>query len=479
MKNLKHYMLGALTMSAALAFTACSSENGEIKPQDDVKGFYLRLSLVGEQTRTEVENPTEAATTEESAVTGGTIYLYDKDGALAFQKRLTADDWAGTKPGQGATGTTNAIAVSVNNVKAGEEYSVYFLANDAEAGLDVEGKPLTYVFTSNAAFAGKLAQDGRFVMINQNDPSCKADQYKVTFKEENKNQATPATIVDNKSIKIERVVARIDAPKVEATTIAAPAEGSATTSQADAKTKVETLELLGYAISNLPHETNILQKWDFANSTLSMPNVSAYYNPYSSFGDATETGSVEFGNATKNYVLENKALSNGNNYTAMYMKFKVTLNSEAGVEKDFTDGTFYRYDNKIYTSLDAIKNSIGGTDPFGKTTAALLAILGRNEAGECTADEGAISGFRKDYHIEVFVKGACYYRTPVEATSPRFDTYYTVMRNTIYKINVKNIYNVGTDVPNGDPDDKKPNYYMQVTVSVNPWVLKTYNVDLQ
>lgn len=479
MKNLKHYMLGALTMSAALAFTACSSENENIKPADEVKGFYLRLSLVGEQTRTEVENPTEDATTEESAVTGGTIYLYDKNGALAFQKKLTADDWNGTKPGQGATGTTNAIAVSVNNVKANEEYSVYFLANDAEAGLNVEGKPLEYVFTSNAAFAGKLALDGKFVMINQNDPSCKADQYKVTFKEENKNQATPATIAENKPIKIERVVARIDAPKVTATTIAAPTEGTATTSQADAKTKVEKLELLGYAISNLPHETNILQKWNFASSTLEMPEVTGYYNSYAEFGNATSTGNVEFGNAPKNYVLENKAESAGNNYTAMYMKFKVTLNSEAGVEKDFTDGTFYRYDNKIYTSLNAIKNSIGGTDPFGKTTEALLGLLGKNEAGECTASESNLSVFRKDYHIEVFVKGSCYYRTPVEASTPRFATYYTVMRNTIYKINVKNIFNVGTDVPNGDPDDKKPNYYMQVSVSVNPWVLKTYDVDLQ
>ena len=46
----------------------------------------------------------------------------------------------------------------------------------------------------------------------------------------------------------------------------------------------------------------------------------------------------------------------------MYMKYKVVLKSDADAAVDFTDGAFYRYDHKIYTSLQSIINS---TNPFG------------------------------------------------------------------------------------------------------------------
>ncbi len=165
----------------------------------------------------------------------------------------------------------------------------------------------------------------------------------------------------------------------------------------------------------------------------------------------------------------------------MYMKYKVTLESNVdGGNADFNDGTFYRYDHKIYTSLQSIINSIDGTNPFGDVTAEwmLQEKLKKNENGGCDATEAQLSDFRKDYQIEVFHKGFCYYNVPVEAQNQKFPGYYTTLRNTIYKITVKNIFNVGVDVPNGNPDDKKPNYYMQVSVDVNPWVLKSYEINL-
>ena len=483
MKNFKHYMLGALTMSAALAFTACSSDNEGIKPADEVGGFYLRLSLVGEQTRTELETPQEDASVEESKVTTGTLYLYEGSN-LRFQKKITESDWETATPGQGNTGTTNAIAVSVNNVKENTEYSVYFLANDTH------DSPLGGTFVANAAFAGKYAEDNAFVMFNQNDPKHEASQYKVEFTAENKSANNPAKIKNGQAIQIERVVARIDAPEVgEVKTIATPSEGTPSESQKDAQTKVEKLELVKYAISNLPKKTNIMQQWN--SGAFVMPNLAStdYFNAYDEFGDNLENKGndlfVTTTDAPKNYVFENKALANGNEYTAMYMQFKVTLKTDADTEKDFEDGTFYRYDNKIYTSLESIKKSIGGTNPFGDgvTVETLLGNgegkLNRNEAKECAASEADLAKFRKDYHIEVFHKGLCYYNVPVENQNQKFTDNYTTLRNTIYRIKVNSIYNIGTDVPNGKPDDVKPNYYIQVSVSVNPWVLKAYNVDLK
>lgn len=479
MKNLKHYVLGALTMSAALAFTACTSENELAKPSEDVKGFYLRLSLEGEQqTRTVLENePQLDATVAESKVTTGTLFLFQGN-AMKFQKRITAADW-NTNPSQGTQGSTNVIAVSVSNVDPNVEYSVYFLANDDQAGLDVVGNPLNFVYNAETPFAGKLADANAFVMFNQNDPTCKADQYKVEFTDANKSVDNPAKIKENKAIKVERLVARVDKPEVTTRTITAP-EGDVTPDQQDAQTKVQTINPEGYALSNLPVKTNVMQKWG-DNGEFLMPTPTDYFNAYDDFGTATMLGDVQFANANVNYVFENRGVENGHEYTAMYMKYKVVLNPDADATVDFNDGTFYRYDHKIYTSLQSIMNSIGGTNPFGegKTVEVLLGELKKNENGGCDATELELSEFRTKYQIEVFHKGFCYYNVPVEAQNQKFSGYYTTLRNTIYKITVKNIFNVGADVPNGNPDGKQPNYYMQVRVDVNPWVLKAYEINLK
>ena len=59
---------------------------------------------------------------------------------------------------------------------------------------------------------------------------------------------------------------------------------------------------------------------------------------------------------------------------------------------------------------------------------------------------------------------------------------YSVLRNSIYRLNVTKVNEIGKDVPNGpDPDDpnKNPNYYMDVTVKINPWVLNTKDIELK
>ena len=97
--------------------------------------------------------------------------------------------------------------------------------------------------------------------------------------------------------------------------------------------------------------------------------------------------------------------------------------------------------------------------------------------GKITASADERASFRQRYNIEVFVGGICYYNTPIndEYTPTGF---YSVLRNTIYQLTVKNIFNVGADVPNGKPEDLKPNYYIKVSVEVNPWILRTYDVNL-
>lgn len=473
MRNYKHYVLGALTVAASLGFAACSSDNDVIKPGADVNNVYMQLSLEG--TTTTRSDQTGATTDNgydfESTVKTGTLFLYNADGSVAFRKQITESDWI---QNNGAI-TSNPIPVSVNNVKENTPYTVYFLANSYGFS-----NPVSDTHSASSLYVGPFANKNAFVMFNQNDKSHDGAQYKVTFTAANKDKSTPAKVVNGKgvvddAIKIERVVSRIDAPKATVTAISEASNISE--SQKDALEKVESLEYLGYAISNIAQKTNVMQHWN--NKLLETPELTEaqYYNNYSDFGTTIKRGGVDFNTTPDStYVFENITANTSNLYTRMYFKFKVNLKNDGSA--DCTDGTFYRYDHKIYTSLEAIEKSIGGTNPFGETVDNLKNNTLRIVDGKITAGEEEIASFRQTYNIEVFEGGVCYYNTPIndEKTEPG---YYSILRNTIYKLNVKNIYNVGSDVPNGKPEDLKPNYYIQVAVTVTPWILRTYDVELQ
>ena len=95
--------------------------------------------------------------------------------------------------------------------------------------------------------------------------------------------------------------------------------------------------------------------------------------------------------------------------------------------------------------------------------------------GEIGAIEEELAKFREVNVIEVFRAGKTYYSQVI--TDNWLGTN-TIQRNTVYRLNVKKIFNVGADVPNGEPDENKPMYYLDVEVSVNPWVLSTQDVEL-
>ena len=75
-----------------------------------------------------------------------------------------------------------------------------------------------------------------------------------------------------------------------------------------------------------------------------------------------------------------------------------------------------------------------------------------------------------------------FYRVPLKdevyqpTTAP-----YSILRNSIYKLTVSGIYDLGKDVPNGPdgPDDKNKNYVMDCTVTVNNWVVSNQSIDLK
>lgn len=501
----------SLVSAAALSFSSCSSNDdlgGGAGTQSQVKGFYMTLAVqtpTSNETRTSIENPipTEDATAEEAAVKNGTFYLVDANGSVVFSKTLTKEDWAGASgaiknPATAAKEGKTTLKIEVENVAAGATYKVYFKAGSTKMDnvepLNIKtGTSLPGIFTTDGITqtfsANTCAVDNDFSMFNQNDATRDGNGYTVTFTNANKEGAdnfVPAEVkYDGKTapIKIERVTARVDVPTSASTLTdeALPADASAALKKAveDAKKKVSKIELVRYALSNVTNKTYVMQNWDVANDvwSLEIPTDAKLSQIKDDFGDKylLKDGCFKaLTGATNDYIFEN----NKSDATAMYFEYKVTLKDMTNA--DFPDGTFYRYNNVIYTSFDQIMKAYAEVAGLfdGKSATDLQRELAEAKT-EPTAEteksvETKLSEFRAQYGIEVFNKGLTYYKQVITDKQLGKDV---IQRNTIYRLNVNKIFNVGAQVPNGEID-KNGLFYLDVTVTVNPWVLNTQDVTL-
>ena len=489
----------SLVSAAALSFSSCSSNDdlgGGAGTQSQVKGFYMTLAVqtpTSNGTRTSIENPipTEDATAVEAAVKTGTFYLVDSKGTVVFSKTLTAQDWSGAVKDQADSkkdGRTT-LQIQVENVAAGATYKVYFKAGST--AMDGVSEPVAAgttgiftatgiekTFTAAAAFDKTCAGDNNFSMFNQNDETTKGNAYTVQFTDENKVAATPAKVKYNNvesAIKIERVTARVDVP-TSATTLTTE-ELPSTASQAlknavaDAKKKVDNIQLVSYALSNVTNKTYVMQTW--IDKNLTIPEGVTLSQPKTAFGTKYLLDATCFkplATATNDYIFENNKA--GEEATAMYFQYKVTLKtSEFEGKADFEDGTFYRYNNVIYTSFAQIYKAYADVAGLfeGKTAEEM-----KTAAKTASATEADLAAFREKYQIEVFKGGMTYYKQVITDKQLGKDV---IQRNTIYRLNVNKIFNVGAQVPNGEID-KNGLFYLDVTVTVNPWVLNTQDVTL-
>lgn len=476
----------SLVSAAALSFTSCSS-NDDLAGnagQKKVDGFYMTLNVQtpkSDGTRTVVNKPTVDATAAESDVTSGTIYLVDATGEVVFKKEITETEWKAGKPTQGNDGSTK-IKIEVDKVVAGATYKVYFLANATDE------KPWKNIFTATNKFAKPYDTDNKFAMFNQNDGTVDGNGYTVVFTDDNKKEANAANIKYNNAvspIKIERLTARIDEPTSNVAKIVAYTKDDATPAEKkameDAVKKVESINMTGYAISNLSNKSYIMQNW--TATTLNIPSDITYYQPTKEFGTATllENGdyftAATTPNTHKDYVFENNSSTAA---TSMYFEYTVKLKDMANA--DFEDGTFYRYNNVIYKSFadiykayNDVKGLFGGKTKEQMKAEVTAAKAAPTAEGDPTV-ESKLDNFRQTYKIEVFNCGKTYYKQAIKDQYIGYEN--AIQRNSIYRLTVNNIFNVGAQVPNGTPD-KEGLFYLDVTVSVNPWVLNTQDVDFK
>ena len=507
----------SLVSAAALSFSSCSSNDdltsGGGSNQSQVKGFYMTLAVqtpTSNGTRTSIGNSTEDATAVEAAVKSGTFYLVDEKGTVVFSKTLTATDWAGASgaikdPATAAKDGKTTLQIQVENVAAGATYKVYFKAGTT--AMDGVTEPLAAgatgiftatgiekTFTAAAAFDKTCAGDNNFSMFNQNDESRKGNAYTVTFEDGNKVATNPAKVKYNNAesaIKIERVTARVDVPtSTEELLGEYPTNASQALKNAidDAKKKVTKIELVRYALSNVTNKTYVMQNWNVANNvwSLDIPTDATLFKTKDDFGTKylfKDGGFKALKDAKNDYIFEN----NKEDATAMYFEYKVTLDANqfknaAGelLPADFADGTFYRYNNVIYTSFDQILKAYADVEGLfeGKTAKALKDELTEARKAPAAETEKSVetklSEFRDKYDIEVFNEGKTYYKQVIKDNQLDKNV---IQRNTIYRLQVNKIFNVGAQVPNGEID-KNGLFYLDVTVTVNPWVLNVQGVEL-
>lgn len=486
----------SLVSAAALSFSSCSSNDdlgGGAGNQSKVESFYMTFAVQTPTSNgTRTQQPTDAdfkvaGTPNETTITSGTFYLVNSQtNKTVFTKHITASELNNAAPESPVKGTTTTkIEVPVQNVDEGVTYTVYFLANTTDA------TPWTSVFaptddkfTEDNKFDAGYATADNFVMFNQNDKNSRANKYTVKFEAANKDISNAAQV--SETIMLDRATARIDKPTSVAAINGEIPEGATKLQEKainDAKDKVASITLSKYAITNLSNKTYIMQKWDDATWTsLQIPTDITYMQKAENLGGKYDLKNPEwFTDAAKNYVFENTA----DIPTTMYFEYTVKLDETKFTDDtpDCTDGTFYRYNGKIYRSIAAIYAAYKDQPILfgGKSAADLLGELKIKTEGETTvtktigATEEELKAFRQAYTIEVFREGKTYYSQVITDNWLKTNT---IQRNTVYQLNVKNIYNVGADVPNGEPDENKPMYYLDVEVSVNPWVLNSQNVNL-
>lgn len=476
----------SLVSAAALSFTSCSS-NDDLDGnagQEKADGFYMTLTVQSPNasgTRTVQSNEYNASEAE-SRITSGTFFLMDSKNKIVFHQKVANLTWD-------KTGKTQ-LEIPVEHVVAGAEYKVYFLAN-ADSN-----DPLNSTFSTTATpdnkFVGDYAKANNFAMFNENDKNVNGNSYTVTFTDENKSKTNAAKV--NETIKLERVTARIDQPTTEGTKIIAyPTDKDHKTSDYtaaekkamdDAVAKVDNIELTRYAISNVANTTNIMQKWN--DTQLLIPSSATgfkYIQPTEEFGTKTLFLNAGYFNPIvkdengkhKDYVFEN---NNNDAATSMYFEYKVTLKDEEGKHRDFPkeDGTFYRYNNIIYTSFEDIFAAYNDVKGLFENKKADVLKKEVEDAKGATDSEAELDKLRQKYNIEIFNCGKTYYKMAIR---DKFIGYANaIQRNTVYQLNVKNVFNIGAQVPNGTPD-KDGLFYLDVEVSVNPWVQNNNDVELK
>ena len=536
--KLKHFFFAAILTAG---ITACSDDDNVVNNQDSTGvQAYMTLQIVGPQgadTRTTPgDDQTEPGTAVENKISNVTILLCNSttDAVVASFSTgftLTATDNNGV--------VTSPIAIP-ENVSAGT-YEVYVIANDPTTSLfgtsdNVTTKTIDGITMAN--MKNQYAANDKFLMFNESNGMDDIAGASITISENNSYENPAKCAVP---IELDRLAVKIRSKAAETIDINGI---NGTDGEFNA---VKSVTLQGFKLLNGATKVNLQQEWTKKETeqgtnypwtnTLVTPILSAgnaagtetegYYNHLSDFRTITQTNGVysvvkdtyatvdAYGNTAMAdiYCMENNPTWDGSkivdalkgNTTGLVYQWKVTIKDKSGQtgvsESDELAGEncFYSYNNEYYATLDALladypgileKETTGTTNNEKKTAIKKELTTAYNKGG--TVNQDGISSFRTKYNIKVYTDGIMYYTYYIkdqnykQGEAGKEETYYSVMRNTVYDLTVTKLQQIGTDIPGGwnpdaDPEDpvEPTNVYMVVEAQANPWVVSKEDITLE
>lgn len=462
----KIFLLGLVALG--MLATGCSNED-EVTPVDPagkVEG-YMTLALVGNSTRTSVGNEgTQNAEGNENLISNVTVVLTDAAGTITHVQ---------------SPAISNNVAEKFE-VAVGSHF-VYALVNCPLSAAELTGNIERVIDVATADEAAKGFKDGSFFMVNQRNASTEQAGIPVTITAANtaSNPAKATVYVDRVAVKIvDKTDYATNAPDVAAL------EG--VTNQG-----IDGVDVIGFVTLNVNKQFNMVQTWDATDEILSTPLYTGTYvkdQYFNHVGEYTEivkdandsilsianiSTAADFNRDIK-YVTENrptiKYYGDANDkMTAGRGETTGVIYSVQAKKGGVNLDTFYAYRDVMYTDIADIEALADFKDVTLPTDVTKLRALG----------------------IKVYEGGIMYYTHFIKGTNNLHQlngaNYYGVFRNSVYSLGITKFSALGDDTPGGtsvDPNEPgeggNPNIdsdkaYIEVTVTPNPWVLNTIDIE--
>ena len=457
---------------AVLVFSACSNEVDNLPPVDvEIEGQgYLVLNLVNPPTtRTATGGGvTDPGTVGESNIESLTVVLTDEDGKITY--------------------VANPVVESLSakfQITLGGHY-VYAIVNcPTEVTFAKDENIHRVIGIAAAAEATSGYKGGSFLMVNKCNSSDE-DFGVYTVVTENNSVNNPAVV----NIFVDRVACKIFDVTTTPTVAGLPTETN---------NIVDGVDVVGFVLLNVNKEFNLIQTWSKINDkdddVLSTPLypgtgriAEQYFHNISEYTTLGKNGDNKIISLTDETIGKDNLFVSGPVYTSENRPTIIEVDDNritsgrgetTGViykvqaKKGGSNiGTFYKYNNEVYTELAAIQ----ALPEFDEINLASKSIPERRGLG-----------------IKVYEDGVMYYtyfiRDPNTAHQYKEMNYYGVFRNSSYKLAVSNISSTGDDVPGGgvvdpggegepgNPPIDTKEAYISVNVTVNPWILNVISID--
>lgn len=509
---MKKFIYATLAVAAVLLFASCKNDKNQPKNEagDAYVSFTFNLPQGGFRAGVADKNAQETytGTDDEQKINGVRVVLYDPaSGAAKYALDYNISTDAGTKLPTGdiaGTATTAKFTTKAEGV-ASQDYLMLAIINPTQdvKNATAVGKKILDAQAAITSTADALKANGILMSNDRGLVKVATSALKPT-----ENEATQTPVV----VSVDRILAKVFVGS------------TGNDGKPDLPENVKFTDIK-WQLNTTNNKTFIYRQFGLvATSTVNVfnpetatdnstrfqryaqdPNfLKGQFNSsdFTYLEDTPElTGTYGYADANGQYCLENTMEADAQvvkQTTSFILSGKWTPAPHHGIT--FTEGqTWYSYQGFTFTvakmkeyikeATDATKATqvdINGTPAGFK--AALNALL---KETQCPVDktEGTITESFVSHDIKGYKDGVCYYQTNLirhfdNTMSAQEMGYgrYGVVRNNIYKINIKKISQPGEPTVVSDKDNNKKDdpskVFVAFEVTINPWIVRTQDISL-